>query len=316
MAILTNLKKEDFNKILNNYNLDKYKSHKHLPQALGNTVYLLKTTKNKFILKIFEKSDPKFIQFQIKVMKLFENSKLPSPKIIPTKNNKSLLIYNENRIMIQEFVEGKTPKTFSNALIKNIAQAQGKMNTSLLKLELKGEYTWGKDYQFSPIEFGAYSFGNFNIKNENKLFLKELKNLNKNKLKRSIIHGDFHSANMLVKKDKVVTIIDLDDIHEDFLVQEVSNFIAHTFIGLKSIKKDQMEIYIREYEKHVKLNEEEKKAIYFFIKHRFLSVIGWHLQQLKKHMDQKESIEKIVIEHIKLYKSFSKISLNDFIRMF
>ena len=316
MAILTNLKKEDFNKILNNYNIGKYKSHKHIQRALGNTVYILKTTKNKFILKIFEKSDPNFIEFQIKVMKLFEKEKLPTPKIISTKNNKPLLIYNKNRIMIQEFIEGISPETFSNTLIKDIAQKQGKMNSSLLKLKLTGKYIWGTDYQFSPIEFGAYSFGNFNIEKENKLLVQELNEINKKKLKKSIIHGDFHSANFLVKKDKLVAILDLDDVHEDFLIQEVANLISHTFINLDSIKEEQLKIYIKEYEKQVKLNEEEKKAIYFFIKHRFLSVIGWHLQQLKKHMDQKEDIEKTVIEHIKLYKSFSKISLNEFMKMF
>ena len=100
MAVLTKFEKEDFAKILENFSIGKYKSHKHISWALGNTVYILRTTRGKFILKIYENSDPKFIDFQIKIMQLMEKEKLPSPKIMETTKGKSLLIFNNQPIVV------------------------------------------------------------------------------------------------------------------------------------------------------------------------------------------------------------------------
>ncbi|MHA1829186.1 MAG: hypothetical protein ACTSX6_11135 [Candidatus Heimdallarchaeaceae archaeon] len=58
---ITDLSKKDFENILENYNIGKYNSSKHIPWALENTVYILKTTKGKFVLKVFEESDIKFM---------------------------------------------------------------------------------------------------------------------------------------------------------------------------------------------------------------------------------------------------------------
>ncbi|MCD6589759.1 hypothetical protein J7K74_01055 [Candidatus Woesearchaeota archaeon] len=61
-------------------------------------------------------------------MKLMEKEKLPSPKIIESKEGKSLLIFNNHKIMIQEFVEGRQPKRFTDELIRDIARKQVRMN--------------------------------------------------------------------------------------------------------------------------------------------------------------------------------------------
>jgi len=316
MAILTKLEKEDFAKILENFSIGKYKSHKHISWALGNTVYILRTTRGKFILKIYENSDPRFIDFQIKIMQLMEKEKLPSPKIMETTKCKSLLIFNNRRIVIQEFVEGREPKRFADNLIKDIAKKQGKMNNALKRIKLQGKYTWGINYQFKPLNFDVSKYKDFDIIEENKKLRNDLKQIKKQNLRRSVIHGDFHGANLLVEKNKLKAIIDWDDAHEDFIVQEVSNFIAHTFIEQTTIKKSQLKLYLKEYEKNLKLNKDEKEAIYFFIKHRCLGAISWSIVQLRQHKDRAKHIEKFINKIIVRYRNFSKIKVEDFLKLF
>ncbi len=314
MVVLTKLKKDDFSKILGNFSIGKYKSHKHILWALGNTVYILKTTKGKFILKIYEDSDPKFIDFQIKIMKLMERERLPSPKLMKTNENKVLLVFNNHRIVIQEFIEGKEPKKFTNKLIKDIAKKQGKMNNLLRRIKLQGKYTWGIDYQFNPLKFNVLKYKDFNIIEENKKLRKDLKQIKKQNLRRGIIHGDFHGVNLLVDKDKLKAIIDWDDSHEDFIVQEVSNFICSSFINKEGeVNYKKVKLYLRTFEEYFKLNSDEKKAIYFFIKHRLQGIISWHIIQLRKHKDLSDSIVVSIRENIEKYKNFSKIKLEDFL---
>jgi Ser/Thr protein kinase RdoA (MazF antagonist) len=249
-------------------------------------------------------------------MRLMQKEKLPSPKIMETTDGKSLLIFNNHRIVIQKFVEGGEPKKFADELIKDIAKKQGKMNNALKRIKLQGKYTWGINYQFKPLNFDVSKYKDFDIIEENKKLRDDLKQIKRQNLRRSVIHGDFHGANLLVEKNKLKAIIDWDDAHEDFIVQEVSNFIAHTFIEQTTIKKRQLKLYLKEYEKNLKLNKDEKEAIYFFIKHRWLGAISWHIVQLRQHKDRAKHIEKFINKTIVRYRNFSKIKVEDFLKLF
>lgn len=313
MAILTKLIKKDFESILKNYDIGKCKNHKHLSHALGNTIYVLKTIKGTFILKIFENAGLDFIKFQIKLIKTIEKNKLPVPKIIRTRIGEDLFIYKKNRIIMQEFIDGKPPKKINLKLLKNIAKIHSEMDNYLSKIKLTGKYTWGKDYQFKPLEFDVKKFENFNIIEEDKKIIQELKTIDKTKLRKSVIHGDYHGVNLLVKNQNVVAILDWDDAHEDFLVQDLVAFISHAF--KESLDLKGLGIYIKEYQKKMPLRLEEKKVIYPFVKKRYLAAISWHVIQLKKHKDIGEKITKHIKWMIKQYKEFEKISPKDFLDM-
>ena len=316
MAILTELKKEGFISILQQYDIGRYISHKHVPWALQNTVYFIRTTKGRFVLKIFEDSDPDFINFQIRIMKLMEREGIPVPGIIKSESGFPLLIYNKHRIMIQEHVEGKSPKRLSNPLIRDIAKNHAMMNKALGKVRLEGKYVWRRDYQFMGPGPDVSKYKDFDMALENKKIKRDLRCVNRHNLRRSVIHGDFHGTNLLVKGDRLKAIIDWGDLNEDFIVQDVSNFIAHTFLEQRAVKSDQIRLYLRTFGKHLELNNDEKKAIYFFIKHRWIFAIVWHIKQLRIHKDHSERLEKSINESIRKYRNFSKMNVNDFLKLF
>jgi len=119
----------------------------------------------------------------------------------------------------------------------------------------------------------------------------------------------------LVKNDKVTAILDWDDAREDFIAQEISIFAAHTFLTEKKIKTKKMKLYFKEYEKHLKFNKEEKRAIYFFIKHRLLGAIMHGIKSAKKHKDMSKKIEKWTLKLIRRYRKFDKVLLEDFVKL-
>ncbi len=314
---LTHLKKKDFEEILSNYNIGKYKKSKHIPFALGNTVYILETTKGKYVVKIFERAKLDYIKYQIKIMNFLSLKKIPVPGLIKTKNKKFLLIRKDKRILIQKFVEGKIPKKLSEKLIKDIADKMGLMNKHLLKLKLHS-----KDHKFNPLEFKGRNTKDFDFKEEENKLLKELRKLKRKKLKRSVVHGDCHSVNLLVKNDKLKAVIDWDDVHEGYLIYEISTFIVHSFfitpLYYRSGKfnKNQLRLFLKQYQKHVKLNQEERKAIYYFIKQRLLGVIGWHSKQMKIHKDLAKNLKRNQLRQITQYQFLNKISLKEFLELF
>jgi len=316
MAKLTTFKRDDFYNVLKHYNIGSYVSSKHIGWALANTVYILKTTKGKYILKIFENADPNFIKFQTKLINFCSDKNLPVPKIIKTKRNHNLLLFNKHRIQIQKFIKGKEPKKFNPKLIKNVAKKQALMNKNFLRLKLTGKYTWGIDYEFKKLNFPIKRFKTFNIWKEDTKIINDLKKISKRKLRKSIVHGDFHGTNLIVHKSKLVGIIDWDDTHEDFLVHELCSFIAHSFIKPNNIDYKGIKIYLREYHKYLRINKEERKALYYFIKKRFLAAIAWHAVQIRNHKDIKSSIETNIKGLIKQYRNFDKVSLEEFLGLF
>ncbi len=315
MVIRTPLKKKDFEKILEDYYIGKYKKSRHVKWALGNTVYIIDTTKGKFVLKIFEGSSIGFIKYQIKIMDFLANEKIPIPIIIKTRNKKSLLIHKNKRILIQKFVEGKSPKKLSDKLIKDLAKKIGMMNKSLLKLKLKGK-SWEEDHEFKPLNQKVNKIGNFNFKEEENILMNDLREINRKKLRKGIVHGDCHTVNLLISNEKLKAIIDWDDVHKNYLIYEISTFIVHSFIKEKRVKKKQIKLFLKEYQKQIKLNSEERKAIYYFIKQRLLGIIEWHIKQMKIHKDLIKKLKNSQNSQINWYNTFNKISLEEFLEFF
>jgi len=319
---LTTLHKKDFEDILSNYDIGKCKKSKHITFAFGNTVYILETTKGKYVLKIFERAELGYIKFQIKLMNFLNLKKVPVPELIKTKSKKFLLIRNNKRILIQKFVEGKIPKKLSGKLIKGIADKMGLMDKHLLKLKLQGKYIWKKNHEFKPLVCKTIKVKDFEFKEEMDKLLKELKKINKKKLRKSVVHGDCHSVNLLAKENKLKAVIDWDDSHEDYLVYDVSAFITHSFFMTPlyyrsgRFNKKQLKLFLKHYQKHVKLNSEEKKAVYYFIKQRFLQIIEWHFRQMKTHKDLVKGLRRQQFRQITQYKFLREISLEEFMGLF
>lgn len=314
--ILTKLGKNDFQEVLANYNIGSYRSHKHIPWSLSNTTYILRTSKGKFVLKIFENRNPKFIAYRTKLAEFAEKNNLPVPKTVETKAGKDLLPWGGKRLAIEEFVEGKHPKNLDIKLIKNIAGNLALLDKNLMKIKLEGKYTWGKGYHFRHNAFQVSKYDNFSIRKEEMKILEGLKNVKKKMLRKSHVHGDFHTVNLLVKNNRLKAILDWDDAHEDYFIFDPMGFMAHSFIFPHKIDYNKIMIFLKEYQKILKFNKEEKRALYYFIKQRYLGAICWHIKQLKNHPDMAKIIKSRTRGLIDTYKHFNKVSLQEFIKLF
>lgn len=313
---LTKLNKKQFEEILEKYPLGKYKKSKHITWALGNTVYIVETTKGKIVLKILEMANLEYLKYQIKLINFLKDRKVPVQRIIKTKKGAFFLKYNGKRVLLLKFVEGKTPYSLSDNLVKNIANKMGLMHQNFMKLKLYGKHVWKKDHEFKPSPRKVGKIDGFDFQKEEKRLIGELKKIDRKKLRKSVVHGDCHSVNLLVQEDRLRAIIDWDDAHEDYLLYDVSTFITHSFVLKPRVNKKQIKIFLKEYRKKIKLKDEEKKALYFFVKHRILTVIDWATDQMKKHKDLAESLQKHRRKDIQRYRNFEKISLENFLKLF
>ena len=78
-------------------------------------------------------------------------------------------------------------KKYPKKLLRNIADVLGKMSKNLSKMKLNGKFTW-KDHQFKPFKrvVEDYTFAGIDIKQLEKKLIKEMKGINREKLRKSI----------------------------------------------------------------------------------------------------------------------------------
>jgi Ser/Thr protein kinase RdoA (MazF antagonist) len=311
------LEKKDFEYILKNYELGKYKNTKHIWWAFSNTIFILETSEGKYILKLFHTNKLKHIRFQVNLIDNLNQKGLPLPKIYKNKRNKLLLKYKTSYLSIQEFVEGDHTYSFNKKLILDCSKILSLLDKELMKENLRSNFGYKTNHQFSYSNFKIKRIGKFNLKKEALQINKELKKINKKKLRKSFIHGDFHGVNLLSKNNKITAILDFDDSHYDYLIEEISVFLAHSFVHKDKVYKDFIKIFMEEYQRNFKFNNEEKKAIYYFIKQRFLASLDWTEKHKRKLKDEKKikEINKHVKNSITSYNNFKKITLAEFLKL-
>ncbi len=305
MTKIVKLSKKDFGKILNEYKIGKYVNHKYLPWALGNDVYRLNTTKGKFILKLHKENDLKNFNYILNIEKLVRRRKVPIPELMETKSGREFILYNKKAVTVQKFIEGKEGNSKSIKEIKLIAKTMAITDKALLKIPLKKKNT-------GRIMKSVRRIPGFDMAKYDGLLNKNFKIINERKLRKSVIHADL-GGNYIVKNNKVVAIIDWEDAHEDRLVMEPAVFIASNFVSEKGVKKNKVKIFMKEYQRYMKLNKEEKKALYYLIQSRQLGVIAYIAMHSKKRKKNKK-LRNFLNICIKKYHVFSKVTPKEFLK--
>ena len=143
-----------------------------------------------------------------------------------------------------------------------------------------------------------------------------MKSVDRKKLRRGIVHGDFHGVNLIVSKNKLIGITDFDDSHEDYSAYDVAVFLIDAFITKKGFDKNLAKLFFRDFQTFIKFNNEEKKAMYYFVKHRLLGIIAWTQNKIQVHKDHKTRLSKSLKSMVLKYRSFSKISQEEFTNLF
>ncbi len=307
----TNLKKKDFTDILKNYSLGEYKNHKKLWWSIKNTLYLIETEKGKYILKLYEYSSKKEIKKIYSILEKLKYKNIPLAKTYLTNDN-NLIVEKYKPLVIQEYVSGKEIKDANKSFVVDFARTLGKIDRELLKIK-PIKKTLSK--RFKPSDYRSDSVvAGFNFDIKEKVLLKELnKEVDKAKLRRTLIHGDFQLNNLLVEKNKIKAVIDWDDMHEGLLVDEIAVALNHLFFTMGKTDKKYLSDFFKEYGKFVKLTINEKKAIYFLIKTRMLGGIVWCDLSRKEHKDKYKKLTMWLNETIKSYNQFDEISLDEFL---
>ena len=268
MAVYTKLSEENLKDILSNYNLGKLDSFKGIEEGIENTNYFLSVDKKKYILTVYEKRvKTKDLPFFSKLMTTLNKSNFKCPVPITNNNKQVITEFNNKKLMIVTFLEGKAKSNLSPDNCKSVGIEVAKMHEITKNFSIKRQNdlsinSWRNLFDKVKDQCSKIHSDLPRLIEEN---LKDVEaNWPKN-LPQGIIHADLFHDNIFFEKEKFSGIIDFYFSCNDFFAFEIAIcFNALCFEGSKenlSFNVTKAKNFIEGYSSIRRLTEKEKDNI-------------------------------------------------------
>ncbi len=314
------LTQNDILEILRHYNLGIYKSSKPMKHGHAAFAFLIQTTKGKFLLKEYSLHgrihaiDLNRREFQAKVLEKLNDHGLTMPHLIRTKTGRLHIDYRNSRIFIQQYIEGRSVKRLTDAQSIQLAKIVGKINLILNKINYGKEYESTEKKRFDNLN-KLYKIRNIDLPKKRDELYTHYNHFNFRMLKRALTHNDIRGDNIIVHKNKVRSVIDWDDLRETAVSYDLGVMIYGFFVRGSGVNEKQIKIFLKEYQKYIYFNDEEKKATYYFALLRILEVIAF-FQWKKSKLKSDKYADKAMLFLARRYVSLEKFGLERFISLF
>ena len=318
MAIYTEISFSQVQLILKDYNIGHLKKLIGIKKGIENTNYLLITSKNKFILTIYEKRvNSKELPFFMHLMKKLNAKQINCPKPILNKKRKFLFTVEKKLASITSFVHGKEKKNHSLNESKIIGNNIAKLHLATKNIKL---------YRKNNLSLQSwFSLNNLIKKSKNKkinrsckwidTILQDLKKQWPSNLPSGIIHADLFHDNIFFLKKKFSGFIDLYFSCNDAYVYDLAICInAICFDSKFKFKLNKAKALLKGYQQIRKLTQKEILALPYLLRG---AAIRFYLTRLYDQLNQqKGAIVKVknpneFLEKIKFhlqFKQYEKIS--------
>ena len=266
MAVYTDLKKEEIIAFLSLYNIGSLVSFSSITEGIENSNYHLKTTKNDFILTLFEKrTDKEDLSFFINIMIYLNDREFKCPKPIIDNQGNYLQTLLGKPAVIVDFLEGKskTKLTVQDNFAVGLTMAKMhicskdyhmKRNNSL---SISGweELLYKCDTSISKTVLNKIEP---RIIEEIKYSLDFCKNNWPKNLPEGFIHADMFPDNVFFKNNKISGIIDFYFSCTDILVYDLAIAVnAWCFDNNQIFNETKFKSLINGYQSIRELNKEE-----------------------------------------------------------
>ncbi len=254
------LTKKEIKNIITNWDIGKLKNYKLL-YSYWNLSYKIITSKGKFILKILTMQKEEILKKELKILSLLKD-KIPVRSLIKSKSGKDYLIIKRYPVLILEFVEGIILKDGSKASL-NILKQLGRYLALIHQTNYNMGGTTNVLKQINEI-MKKTNKNSLECNSLNKcMSIIKMRGFDKQKFPKGLVHMDIHTENMIVKNDKIVSILDFEDANRNYFIYDIGLVIFDTcFIKNKILSEKRINAFLESYEKIRPLKDIERKYIY------------------------------------------------------
>lgn len=257
--------------------------------------FFINTINKKYVLKIFASfRSKKNIYDYVKIINECEKLDIHTLKIIPSKSEQ-ILEYKNTYFMVSEFIEGNNfigiePKINE---ISELTRLISRINSLNFPIDSSDD-EWGNNNLIREFENSKDLDGN--VLHKITPVIDNLKSINFSSFKKGVIHGDLQKKHVIKNKNGL-HIIDFGCARNDYLIYEISTFVAWFCLSPENIRDYNkiVNLVLDEYQKQITLTKDEINSIDILIKAAYCAyylktynmmqsgdknqeTLDWHLQ--------------------------------------
>lgn len=284
------LTKKDLIHISKTFDIGTPKDIELIEDGMINTNFVLTTDKGEFVLRFLRKNaDDKYVKerkLEFKVLDTLQKNNYPYQIPFPIKDSLGNIIseLKGRKYWIYRFMEGDKVRRLNLKQVKQIARAISKYHFIVSKI--KGNRKKGLsnlDWMKRRYNKMKKAKGN-NILNKTMLkyfdyFEKSFNSVNNLKFegKTLPVHADFHQNNVLFKEDRLVGVLDFDNVSWSLKSKDLANCMKSVCKADKSQELDPKKIkaFLQEYRKHNSLTDKEIRMIKPLMIRNFCVIFWW-----------------------------------------
>ena len=296
MAVKTTFSKEDFDKILSQYELGAFKSLTPFEKGAVQTNILIETTKGRFVFRYYETRPKDYALFEVELLDYLTKHFYPCPTPIENKNGMFLGEYYDKPFAFIKFMEGEHSESRENH--KKIANAIGQLHE--ITIGYKPEHYKARDTYDPTSSLNNAELNSQKIKSELKAKERlewlsvELRKVEiPDDLPKGVCHCDTHPSNFLYKNGEISAVLDFDDASYVCLLYDNANMIYFwAWPEKEEINFDRAREILKEYSSYRVLTKPEKEHLYDLLKMVNFMSIGWFIDSDNFEWE-KERIEQL-----------------------
>ena len=268
MAVYTKFSKNNIEDILSNYSIGKLNSYEGIEEGIENTNYFLLVDNKKYILTIYEKRVKSVdLPFFSGLMTSLNEANFKCPAPIINNQKKAITEYNNKKMMIVSFLEGKAKQILTPQNCRLVGVEVARMHEITKKFEIKRQ---------NDLSVNSWRELFISVKDECSKIHRDLPNLIETNLRdveknwpknlpSGIIHADLFNDNIFFQNEKFNGFIDFYFSCNDYYAFEIAIcFNALCFDGLQnnlSFNVTKAKNFIDGYSSIRELTEDEKLNI-------------------------------------------------------
>jgi Ser/Thr protein kinase RdoA (MazF antagonist) len=307
------LSKRDIQQILSNYNLGNLKSFEPIERRLNtlNHSLIINTTKGKFFLKIYTKQFKRFKYHILKGLELLiflEKKKYPSIKVIISKDRKPYIEYKTVTFAIFEFLNIKEKRIINKEEAYELGKSLGKLHKLSKNFPLNRT---GQGYSSFKRELNK----NFYLSKKAPRIYKEALTYVKKYFSmievpstqpKSVCHVEFTHEHVQFKGNKLIKVIDWDEISKDYLFYDLGTTMVEAFTK-NSVNFNILSSIIKGYESQRKLTDWEREHLFEALLFGICKFVIWGLD---KEEIRKSGWGKIGLQSVNILRKIGKDKFN------
>ncbi len=293
----------EINKVCKYYGIGKVLDTKLLTTGFANRNYKINTNKGNFFYRICtQQEDIQNIIYEVKILTDLKKINFPAAYLIPKDDGSYISDSKQGKVLIYEFKKGSEPE-LNHQTAGEIAKCAATLNSFKDYEKYPRKNIIHLDYCFELIkEFKNASFQYHEVYAYFEEQTRYLLNPVSETLPVGLIHGDLFPDNTIFKDNRLVAVIDFEEVCVDSLLMEIGMCInGFCFIDNK-LDIELMETFLFEYDQVRKITEKELELLYYYIQWAAHGMISWHLRYYLIHQENPSQLDRVnkLMERVKI----------------